>query len=263
MTGVLLKDCCCDVTQACCLPDGSCVDLPPNECLIQGGTPQGKGTVCADPDIDCELAQACCFENGSCVDLPPAECKALGGAPQGKGTECITNVCGCIECDGANPCDFASLGCPTALVFQLSDVTLERDDGVICFPAAPPPSGNPIVPVVVPGNSCFLSQCAYTFDTGEALLLAPSNCGGTFRIWVFGGPEAQARCHADPDNPGLALWDFAIAVWCFSGPCQMGPVFFGWENRPQVAGCVPLGNMGQNDVAGGNFPKSVATLEVL
>lgn len=33
--------------QACCLPDGSCANLTPEQCRQHGGTPQGQGTVCA------------------------------------------------------------------------------------------------------------------------------------------------------------------------------------------------------------------------
>ena len=36
--------------EACCFGDGSCQDLTADECLAQGGTPQGAGTSCATPD---------------------------------------------------------------------------------------------------------------------------------------------------------------------------------------------------------------------
>ena len=99
MTGVLLQDKCCP--EACCLPDGTCENLTRAECLAQGGTPQGCGTKCADPDIECEDTQACCID-GNCLDLPPAECKALGGTPQGKGTECAD--VNCVLCGDCSDC---------------------------------------------------------------------------------------------------------------------------------------------------------------
>ncbi|UCG58974.1 MAG: PASTA domain-containing protein, partial [Phycisphaerales bacterium] len=37
-------------SQACCLPDGTCRDLTTQECLAQGGIPQGQGTTCATTD---------------------------------------------------------------------------------------------------------------------------------------------------------------------------------------------------------------------
>jgi len=36
--------------QACCFADGSCLDLSPEECMAQGGMPQGEGTNCATTD---------------------------------------------------------------------------------------------------------------------------------------------------------------------------------------------------------------------
>lgn len=47
---------CCDLPpglEACCLPNGSCADLPPDQCLAQGGIPMGQGTVCS-PEL-CEI----------------------------------------------------------------------------------------------------------------------------------------------------------------------------------------------------------------
>lgn len=42
-------------TEACCLPDGSCIDIIPNGCLAIGGIPQGPGTDCATSDCSiCE-----------------------------------------------------------------------------------------------------------------------------------------------------------------------------------------------------------------
>ena len=39
---------CCGRVEACCLPDGTCVNLPPGECVAQGGHPGGPDTSCAD-----------------------------------------------------------------------------------------------------------------------------------------------------------------------------------------------------------------------
>ncbi|UCG59061.1 MAG: PASTA domain-containing protein, partial [Phycisphaerales bacterium] len=36
--------------QACCFADGSCLDLTPEDCIAQGGTPRGAGTTCATTD---------------------------------------------------------------------------------------------------------------------------------------------------------------------------------------------------------------------
>lgn len=44
-------------TEACCLRDGTCIDLPPYDCIVQrGGVPQGPGTNCAS-GIVCPYAK--------------------------------------------------------------------------------------------------------------------------------------------------------------------------------------------------------------
>ncbi len=48
---------CCGGIEACCELDGSCRDLTPAECLAQGGTPQGRGTVCAN--TECPKVEPC------------------------------------------------------------------------------------------------------------------------------------------------------------------------------------------------------------
>lgn len=100
MTGALLTEKCC--SEACCLPDGTCVDLPSNECLALDGTPQGCGTSCED--INCVDLQACCFENGDCEDFTPADCLAAGGIPQGAGTSCDDGLCELAPCPENQTC---------------------------------------------------------------------------------------------------------------------------------------------------------------
>jgi len=72
----------CSQFEACCFSDGTCMDLDPLCCLDQGGNPQGPGTVCGPP-------QACCFTDGSCLDLDSLCCLDQGGEPQGPGTVCL------------------------------------------------------------------------------------------------------------------------------------------------------------------------------
>lgn len=78
--------------QACCLPDGTCVDTLPSSCQQMGGTPQGVGTSCQN--IVCpQPLQACCLSDGTCIDANEADCISQGGVPQGAGTNCNTAVC--------------------------------------------------------------------------------------------------------------------------------------------------------------------------
>ncbi|MFH1110081.1 MAG: hypothetical protein V1790_12935, partial [Planctomycetota bacterium] len=41
------------VTQACCLQNGTCVDVEYNKCVALGGDPQGPGTMCTNPSVVC------------------------------------------------------------------------------------------------------------------------------------------------------------------------------------------------------------------
>ncbi|MCP3905109.1 MAG: hypothetical protein GY715_15905 [Planctomycetes bacterium] len=83
------------ITEACCLPDGTCIDVPNFQCVdVHGGVPQGPGTNCAN--VICLIGpnlQACCYADGSCIDLPDADCLASGGHPQGPGTNCFFITC--------------------------------------------------------------------------------------------------------------------------------------------------------------------------
>lgn len=76
-------------TEACCLPDGTCADLPVPSCLGQGGNPQGRGTDC--DSVDCLVA--CCFFSGVCAELPLDLCVASDATSQGLGSTCATTTC--------------------------------------------------------------------------------------------------------------------------------------------------------------------------
>ena len=95
----------CDVEGACCLPDGSCELLLPNDCAAQGGQFEGQGTDCAS--VVCpQPVGACCLPlSGGCLDLTDADCGLVGGLWQGPGTDCATFVCfppgACCLSDGS------------------------------------------------------------------------------------------------------------------------------------------------------------------
>jgi len=78
---------------ACCLVDGSCVDLKRDECeSIPGGQFQGEGTACP---WDCRVRGACCLEDGRCVDGLDQDLCELEylGQYMGDGTTCDQVVC--------------------------------------------------------------------------------------------------------------------------------------------------------------------------
>jgi hypothetical protein len=76
----------CPPFEACCFPDGSCVDALTGNCPA-GSVPQGAGTSCAT--VICPAPTGgCCFPDFSCVILTSSECAAVGGMYLGDGTDC-------------------------------------------------------------------------------------------------------------------------------------------------------------------------------
>jgi Dockerin type I domain len=64
----------CQGVEACCLPNGDCVNADKLCCEIElFGTPQGPGTSCTGVII------ACCLPDGSCVEVDQICCDDLGG----------------------------------------------------------------------------------------------------------------------------------------------------------------------------------------
>jgi hypothetical protein len=77
--------------EACCYDDGSCEMLLADECVANGGIPQGPGTVCdPNPCPPPPPVGACCFDT-DCVLLTEADCVAQGG--QFIGGDCDPNPC--------------------------------------------------------------------------------------------------------------------------------------------------------------------------
>ena len=52
--------------EACCFPDGTCLDLQPLICTQSGGEPQGPGTAC--------ITTVCDEPTGPCTDCNPTDC---------------------------------------------------------------------------------------------------------------------------------------------------------------------------------------------
>jgi len=88
------RDCPCGIPErACCLPDGDCVEVRPDECMAHGGTPQGAGVSCESRPCMAPV-EACCLPGGQCVDVDADTCTdKLNGGPQGLGTDCANVMC--------------------------------------------------------------------------------------------------------------------------------------------------------------------------
>ena len=77
--------------EACCFPDGSCVDSPVGTCP-PGSQPQGPGTDCGQVNCPQPPLGACCLPQ-FCVITTEADCAARGGVYRGDGTNCDPPGC--------------------------------------------------------------------------------------------------------------------------------------------------------------------------
>ena len=127
---------------ACCLPDGTCQDLPPRECIRMHGIPQGPGSTCATTNCQAPPPPqpvACCFADGTCQDLTPRDCFDAGGHPQGPGSTCAT-----ADCQAPPP--------PPTVACCLPDGTCQDLAPRDCRTAGGRPQG--------PGTSCATADCS-------------------------------------------------------------------------------------------------------
>ena len=181
--------------QACCLPDGSCIDTEPDECAVAAGLARGVDTDCATT----ECTQACCYPDDSCSDDHPSLC---AGESKGLGTDCASTQCcialgelGCtsvfdccsnaggVNCLQGRCCAAAGLGC---------DVDTDCcDAGAIC----------------TNGTCCITAQNGLCFDDSDCCSGVP--CVGNI---CCAPPGLPGSCNADGDccDPGQT---------CNSGTC--------------------------------------------
>jgi hypothetical protein len=91
---------------ACCLADGSCVEMTEDSCTSQGGAFHGDFSQCGS--VSCPQPDgACCLADGSCVETTEEDCTAQLGAFHGDFSVCAATSC--PQPDGA--CCFADGSC--------------------------------------------------------------------------------------------------------------------------------------------------------
>lgn len=74
---------------ACCLPDGSCIEVVEADCLAQGGVFSAPGVACVE--VSCpQPTGACCLPDGTCVEVTEEDCGSLGGIFSGDFTTCAS-----------------------------------------------------------------------------------------------------------------------------------------------------------------------------
>ncbi|RME37944.1 MAG: hypothetical protein D6788_08420, partial [Planctomycetota bacterium] len=180
----------CEVN-ACCLPDGMCVDLPPDPCLANGGDPVpgvGCDTVLCQP----MPTGACCFGAGGvvpCQELTREECLAQGGSYQGDGTVCPPDPTLPCEQPPTGACCLGPTGTVPCVETTSDDCTAQggsyQGDGTVC-----PPDPSLPCPLECPfacptGQSCFIG-CG-TLIQGVECVLFQADSGGVYVLANLGG----------------------------------------------------------------------------
>lgn len=99
----------CPQFGACCLPNGDCIEINEDRCLLVGGIPQPGIHLCSD--TDCEVPKPCCFLDGECDIILPSACKGAGGFPSEAKT-----------CEDANCVDL--FGCCFGIEFKPNPVVV-------------------------------------------------------------------------------------------------------------------------------------------
>lgn len=78
--------------EACCFPDGSCLNLLAYDCGVAGGETV-PGALCEDDPYPCEIPDqpgACCnLDTGECYFILEDDCNLIGGDFLGEGITCV------------------------------------------------------------------------------------------------------------------------------------------------------------------------------
>ncbi len=222
------------VPQACCLADGSCMDLTAQECDQGGGTAQGVDTACAG--IPCPPPTgSCCFSDGSCLDTTEVDCSAGEGAFQGGLTDCASTTCPSPNgacCFGSGSCeDLASDNC------AIAGGVFAGPDSVCAEWSCPEPSGA----CCFDDGSCLEDTAAGCADAagtyhGDRTICEPLPCSEVMGACclVDAGCEVMSKSACQEQN-GVYVGD---ATSCEPESC------------PEVAGacCLPDGTCGEQSV---------------
>jgi hypothetical protein len=75
-------------TGACCLPNGSCIQVSSAACSGSGGSYQGDGTLCGSVQCPQPPTGACCLLTGICTQMTQAACRAANGVFGGNNSAC-------------------------------------------------------------------------------------------------------------------------------------------------------------------------------
>lgn len=200
----------CDA-QACCLPDGSCTDLLPRDCLAAGGVPQGQGTSCGGPATGVETCEtlstgACCQPEGACSIESESACGEIGGVYLGDGTVCA-------DCEDV----------PTGACCRGETCTIETEAG--CTMATDPGGVYLGDGTTCAGDPCTLGACCIT-ETGVCSQTTESACDGAGGVWYDGLTCGDPGVPCGDVNGACCLEDGSCTNTTASGCFAMGGVHF-------------------------------------
>ncbi|MEM7229752.1 MAG: hypothetical protein AAF432_13155 [Planctomycetota bacterium] len=175
------------VNGACCLPDGSCVDISDLDCTPMGGSFQGPGSMCADvmcpPPSDC-VGEGDCFE--------------ANGTPSCESEECCDIVCGmdAFCCDtlwDAVCVRTAFLFCPAADACCFPDGSCQLFSPARCLELGGVPQGG----LTECGPSLCPQPMVCCFPDGACTVVIGLDC-----VLAGGVPQAdQTVCDLDSCPP--------------------------------------------------------------
>lgn len=218
---------CSSAAGACCLPDGTCDFLSPEDCAIQQGEFQGAAVSCAS--ITCDpLVGACCTTGPlACTNTTIGPCQISGGTWLG-------SIANGFDCNAGDPCNLQGLGaCCLSDESCLSVQTTQGDcnsfggtwqgldtdcnaDPTLCIPT---------------GACCIADTKECVNDISEALCLSVPSAfwNGPGSVCGTGIPDSNCfpcptDCAALQDgNTNVTDLLALLAGWGLPGSCDMAP----------------------------------------
>jgi spore coat protein A len=192
---------------ACCLGSGSCIFATSPDCIAQGGTYRGDGTLCS-PTPCPNAFGACCLPNFTCTATTQAQCLSQNGVFRGHGTTCTANLC--APPNGA--CCFAGGTCAQLDNFNCSlQGGTYRGDGSSCAtyncPLVLEPYVNllPIPPVAQPTSGQAGGAASYTINVSEFSHQYHRDLPVT-RSWGYDGRVPGPTIEAAANQPVSVTW---------------------------------------------------------
>ncbi|MSR62714.1 MAG: hypothetical protein EXS08_09765 [Planctomycetes bacterium] len=211
---------CPQPTGACCLTDGSCVEVTEEDCSAQGGNFNGDFSTCTG--VSCpQPTGACCLTDGSCVQVTEESCDAQGGSFNGDSSTCGTTHCvRCVTLDFGTEDDFLTpigdgqtLTTPPEFGVMVSVAGTGSNLGLTAFDSTPggPNSGTSDPDMLIgKGNILMLQDNAQPTQTVSGFFDTPIDDpnGGdmVFDFTLPSSPRGVALIDIDPEpNQGCSV----------------------------------------------------------